>query len=50
VGYDGSTLGVLFHTSSTLYKFPDVPFSVFLDLINAKSPGTYYNKRIKGKY
>jgi len=43
-------LAVVFHTSSTIYDHPDVPNSVFEALINADSPGTYYNQNIRGKY
>jgi hypothetical protein len=50
VGYDGHTLAVLFHTSDTVYTHPHVPLSVYLGLMAAPSPGSYYNKNIRGKY
>jgi len=50
VGYDGSTLAVLFHTSDTVYEHPGVPLSVFLGLMRAPSLGAYYNKNIRGRY
>ena len=49
VDYDGSTLTVEFHTGRT-YDHPDVPYSVYLELMNAPSIGAYYNKNIRGKY
>ena len=50
VGYNGSTLAVLFWTSDTIYEHPRVPLSVFLGLMRAESMGRYYNSRIRGKY
>jgi len=50
VGYNGSTLAVLFHTSDTVYEHPGVPLSVFLDLMRASSMGAHYNERIRGKF
>ena len=48
-GHDGNTLYVEFHTGET-YPHPRVPYSVFEALINAGSPGTYYNQHIRGRY
>lgn len=50
VGYDGHTLSVQFHTSDTVYDHPNVPYSVFLDFMNASSMGAFYNQQIRGKY
>lgn len=50
VGYEGSTLFVLFHRSSTLYRHPGVPHSVFRALLDAESKGGFYNQQIRGKY
>ena len=50
VGYDGSTLAVLFHTSATVYLHPNVPYGVYCGLVNAASMGRYYNARIRGRY
>ncbi len=50
VGYNGSTLAVLFHTSDTVYEHPRVPRSVFLRFMAASSKGGYYNIHIRGKY
>jgi hypothetical protein len=49
VGYDGYTLTVEFHTGR-IYDHPGVPYSVYEALINANSPGTYYNQHIRGRY
>jgi hypothetical protein len=49
VGHDGHTLYVEFHTGAT-YPHPGVPYYMFENLINADSPGTYYNRRIRGRY
>jgi len=49
VGHDGHTLYVEFRTGDT-YPHPRVPYYMFEDLINADSPGTYYNQRIRGRY
>jgi hypothetical protein len=47
--YDGSTLTVEFHTERT-YDHPGVPYSVFVEFMNASSHGIYYNQHIRGKY
>ena len=49
VGYDGSTLTVMFHTGR-IYEHPRVPYSVYVELVQASSIGAYYNRRIKGVY
>ena len=50
VDYAGNHLFVLFHTSDKFYDHPGVPYSVFVELVNAMSPGTYYNQHIRGRY
>jgi len=50
VGYEGDTLGVLFHTSDTVYLHWGVPYEVFLALIIAPSKGRFYNACILGRY
>ncbi|MGA2242875.1 MAG: KTSC domain-containing protein [Verrucomicrobiota bacterium] len=50
VGYDGHTLFVLFHTSDTIYSHPGVPYSVYVEFMQASSMGAYYNRHIRGKY
>jgi hypothetical protein len=50
VDYDGSTLYVQFHTSSTIYPHQGVPYSVYVEFINASSMGAYYNQHIRGRY
>jgi hypothetical protein len=37
-------------TSGGAYDFHGVPPSIFQGLINASSPGTYYNQHIRGRY
>ncbi len=49
VGYDGCTLFVEFH-SGRIYPHPGVPYSVYLELMNARSMGAYYNRYIRGRY
>jgi hypothetical protein len=49
VGYDGSTLTVLF-VSGRIYDHPGVPYSVYEGLMRASSKGTYYNRYIRGRY
>jgi hypothetical protein len=50
VGYDGHTLSVQFTTSDTVYDHPGVPYSVYIDFMNAPSMGAYYNRYIRGHY
>jgi hypothetical protein len=49
VGYDGRTLTVEF-TSGRVYDHPNVPPSVYRELMNASSKGAYYSLNIRGKY
>ena len=49
VGYDGHTLTVEFHSGRT-HDYHGVPYSVFAGLVNAASPGTYYNQHVRGRY
>ena len=49
IGYDGSTLTVVFHNSGS-YHHHGVPESVYLGLMNASSKGAYYNQYIRGRY
>jgi hypothetical protein len=48
-GHDGYSLHVELHNGYK-YTLPRVPLSVFEALINAGSPGTYFNRHIRGKY
>jgi len=49
VGYDGYTLTVEFHTGR-IYDHPGVPYSVYVEFMNAPSMGAYYNQFIRGRY
>ena len=49
VGYDGSTLTVLF-VSGRIYDHPGVPYSVYDGLMRASSKGAFYNRYVRGKY
>ena len=50
IGYADGVLGVLFHTSPTVYMHPGVPYAEYVALMNAESKGTFYNQQIRGKY
>jgi hypothetical protein len=50
VDYQGGTLFVQFHTSDTIYSHHGVPYSVFVEFMNASSMGSYYNRHIRGRY
>ena len=52
VGYDpeAKTLVVQMNNSSDRYFYSDVPQSVFNGLMDAKSKGAFYVKKIKGQY
>lgn len=50
VGYEGNTLAIEFHDNPIIYEFPRVPYSVYRELLNADSPGTYYSLYIRGRY
>lgn len=51
-GYDAtkSLLEIRFKISRRVYAFLDVPHKVFDDFMNARSKGSFYNQKIKGKY
>jgi hypothetical protein len=50
VGWSANHLFVLFHTSDEIYDHLGVPYSVFMELVDAMSPGTYYNRNVRGRY
>jgi hypothetical protein len=49
IGYDGSTLRVMFH-SGRIYDHPDVPHEIFVGLLHASSHGKYFHAHIKGRF
>jgi hypothetical protein len=49
VGYDGNILTVEFHTGR-IYDHHGVPYSVYVEFMNASSLGAYYNHYIRGRY
>jgi KTSC domain len=49
VGCDGHTLTVVFH-SGCAYDHPNVPYSVYLEFMNASSLGAYYHQHLRGRY
>jgi hypothetical protein len=49
VGYDGGTLTIEFR-SGRIYDHPGVPYSVYEQLMQASSKGSYYNRYIRGRY
>ncbi len=50
VAYDGQNLYIQFHSREEPYTYPNVPDSIFIGLVKADSPGTYYHLHIHGKY
>jgi len=42
-------LTIYFHDSGG-YTFHGVPWDVYVGLISASSPGSYYNRHIRGRY
>ena len=50
VGYSNGTLYVEFRDSGSVYSYEDVPKSVYNELWDASSMGSYYNNYIKGYY
>ena len=50
VGYRGGVLLIQFRRGDTIYSFPGVPYSVFEELLDAESKGTYYHQHICGRY
>ena len=49
VGYDGYALTVVFHSGKP-YDHPGVPYSVYVEFMNAASMGAYYSRYIRGRY
>lgn len=49
IGYNGSTLAVIFHESGQ-YDHPGVSESVYRRFINSSSKGRFYNEYIRGRY
>ena len=50
IGYEDGVLAVVFHTSTTTYTHPGVPYSVYVGLMRASSKGAYYSQHIRGRY
>ena len=52
VGYDpeAKVLVIQMNNSSDRYFYSDVPPAVYKDLMGASSKGSFYVKKIKGKY
>lgn len=44
-----NTLVIVFNNNIS-YDYLNVPKKVFLELIKSKSPGSYFEQNIKGKY
>ena len=49
VGYESGTLHIRFH-SGGLYRYSNVPASVYQGLMSAASKGRYFHANIKGRY
>lgn len=49
VGYEGSTLRIRFKSGWT-YDYYNVPMSVYENLMNASSKGSYHAENIKNVY
>lgn len=49
VGYDNNNLIVQFHNGG-LYRYYNVPYCVYNDLMNAPSKGQYLHYNVKGIY
>ena len=49
VGYENGTLNVRFH-SGALYEYSNVPVSVYQNLMNAASHGSYFSAHIRNVY
>jgi len=43
------TLGVEF-TDGRTYEYDDVPWGIYTDFAYAKSPGKFFDSKIRGKY
>ena len=52
VGYDEETgtLHVEFHRNKVVYRYVDVPKTVFEELVASPSVGGYFHKNVIGKY
>jgi hypothetical protein len=49
VGWAGGILTVEFH-NGRIYDHPGVPYSVYVEFLNAPSLGAYYSRFIRGRY
>jgi len=49
IGFEDGTLRVIFR-SGRAYDHPGVPYSVYVEFMNATSMGAYYARHIRGKY
>lgn len=49
VEYADGTLSITFRSGST-YRLRRVPERLYHGLVNASSPGRYFNKKLKGRF
>lgn len=49
IGYSNKTLEVEFNSGS-VYQYEDVPISLWVNFMQAKSHGKFFHNNVKGKY
>ena len=50
IGYENGTLAVQFHNNPKTYLLPKVPYSLFMQFLNASSHGEFWNRYLRGKF
>jgi hypothetical protein len=50
IGYENGTLFVLFHDNPKIYPLPNVSYDLFQEFLNSTSPGTFWNRYLRGKF
>lgn len=49
IGWNEFVLQVEFNTGA-VYEYMDVPYQIYLDLLNAESVGKHFNMFVKGEF
>jgi len=51
IGYDQQSLNLfIFFNNGSVYRYSSVPYSIYINLLNANSIGSFFKKNIANKY
>lgn len=50
IGYQAGVMAVRFHGNAKTYTMHGVPYSLFMQFLNASSHGAFWNRHLRGKF